>query len=46
MATIWRDGGCCRLAGGAERMIFKNYMEDAVDSTLDEILELKDACKC
>ncbi len=27
-------------------MIFKNYMEDAVEAELDDVLELADACKC
>jgi competence protein ComFB len=27
-------------------MLFRNYMEDAVDATLDEILEFKDSCNC
>ena len=27
-------------------MLFKNYMEDAVEATLDEILEWKDTCRC
>lgn len=27
-------------------MIFKNYMEDAVDAALDEVLELTEACGC
>ncbi len=27
-------------------MLLKNYMEDAVEATLDEILEWKDTCRC
>ncbi len=27
-------------------MLFRNYMEDAVDATLDEIREFKDSCGC
>ena len=27
-------------------MLFRNYMEDAVDATLDEIQEFKDSCRC